>query len=177
MSVRQIERYVRPAVRQQVCGENDSFIKGKGRKEGLHLLGLRTEIRTAAFGRVALPAFYNVVVAIEKIQPVLLIELFEKPKDIAVDIDDILHVSVFPKFIPIPQFNIGKSLSVIVFQSGKIEMLVFEKVIGGVSDASVTVTHQDIAGAVCKRQQRSILKGAVKTRESTHRQPSLRQRL
>lgn len=130
MPVRQIERYVRPAAWQQVCGENNSFIKNKRRKEGLRLLGLRTEIRTAAFGRVALPALYNVMVAIEKIQSVLLIELLKKPEDIAVDINDILHTSVFPKFIPVPQLNIGKTLSVIVFQCGKIQMLVFQKIIG-----------------------------------------------
>lgn len=96
MSVRQIERHMRPALWKQVCGKNHAFIKGEGRKEGLHLLRLRTEIRTAAFGWVALFSLDNVVVAVEQIQTVFQIELFEEPEDIAVDVNDGLHVSVFP---------------------------------------------------------------------------------
>lgn len=125
MPVRQIERHVRPAAGQQVCGEDNAFIKGEGGKEGLHLLRLRTEIRTAAFGRVAFFAFYNVVVAVEQIQTVFLVKLFEKPEDIAVDVNDGLHISVFPEFISISQFNIGKTLSVIMLECSKIQMLVF----------------------------------------------------
>ena len=148
MPVRQVERHAGPAAGQQVCSEYDSLIKGEGGKERLHLLGLGTEISTAAFGRVALLALHDVVIAVDKIQAVLLMKLFEKPEDIVVDINDVFHVSVFPKLIPIPQFNIGKPLSVVMFQRGKIQMLVFQKIIGGISHAPVTVAHQNIAGVV-----------------------------
>lgn len=148
MPVRQVERYTRPAARQQIRGEYDSLIKREGGKEGLHLLGLGTEISTAAFGRIALLPLHDVVIAVDKIQAVFLMKLFEKPEDIVVDINDVFHVSVFPKLIPIPQLNIGKPLSVVMFQRGKIQMLVFQKIIGGISHASVTVAHQNIAGAV-----------------------------
>lgn len=148
MSVRQIERHMRPAVWQQVRGENNSLVKRKRREKGLHLLRLRTEIRTAAFGRVVLFAFYDVVVAVEKIQPILQIELLEQPEDITVDINDIFHASVFPQFISVTQFDIGEASSVIMLERGKIQMLVFEKIIGRSSDASMTIAHQDIAGRV-----------------------------
>lgn len=173
MSVCQIKGYMRPAAGQQVRGENNSLIKGEGGEEGLHLLGLRTEIGTAAFGGVALFPFYDVMVAVEKVQTVFLIELFEKPEYVAVDIDDIFHASVFPKLIPVAQLNIGKALSVIMLQRGKIQVLVFEKIIGGISYASMAVAHEDIARAVCERQDGSVHKGVIKTREGAHSQAPL----
>lgn len=120
MPVRQVEGHTRPAPLKQVCGENDSLVKSEGRKQGLHLLGLRTEKSIAAFGGVAPFPFHNVVIAIEKIQPVFLVELFEEPEDIAVHVNDIFHVSVFPKLIPVTQLDIGKSLTVVMLQRGKI---------------------------------------------------------
>lgn len=177
MPVRQIERYMRPASGKQVCGENNTLIKGEGGEEGLHLLGLRTEIGIAAFGGVALLPFYDVVVAVEKIQPLLLIELFEQPKHIAVHVNDILHISVFPKFIPVTQLDIGKALPIIMFQRGKVQMLVFQKIVGRVSHTSMAVTYQDIAGAVGEGQQGSVLESSVKTRGNAHNHPSLRWRL
>lgn len=109
MSVSQIEGYMGPVARQQVRSEYDAFIKVEIRKESVH----------------SLFSFDNIVVSIEKIQPVFLAKLCEEPEDIAVDIHDIFHVSVFPQFIAIAQFDISISLSVIMFQRGKIQVLVF----------------------------------------------------
>ena len=67
------------------------------------------------------------MVAVEKIQSILLIELFEKPEDIAVHINNIFQASVFPELIPIPQLDIGKALPVIMLQRGKVQMLIFSK--------------------------------------------------
>lgn len=58
--------------------------------------------------------FYNIVVAVDQIQPFLIVELGQKPKNIAVYFKDPVKGSVFPKFIPIAQFNIGKIILVIV---------------------------------------------------------------
>ncbi len=132
MAVGQIERDAGHTVRRRAGGQDDSFMKAERRKKRLQ----------------PLLSFYDIMVAVEQIQAVLLIKLMKEPEHVAVDIHDIFHVSVFPELITVPQFNIGKTLSVIVLQGGEIQMLVFQKVIGGIADAPVTVAHKDIAGAV-----------------------------
>jgi hypothetical protein len=109
MSMGQIEGYMRVVSRQQICGEDNAFIEGKCGKESLHF-----------------PSFLdNVMVAIEQIQPVLLIKLLEKPEYIAVNVHDIFHAAVLPQFVSVSKFDIGKSLTVIMFQCGEIKVLVF----------------------------------------------------
>lgn len=51
-------------------------------------------------------------------------------------------------------------------------MLVFQKIIGGIAHAPVTVAHEDIAGAVGEGEHGRIQKGAVKTRIGAHAQCS-----
>jgi len=132
MPMCQIERHTRPVAGQQVCGKDNTFIKGRDGKERFH----------------SLFSFDNVMVAVEQIQPVFLVELPEKPEDITMNIENVFHTSVFPQFVPVAQFDIGKTLPVIVFQCSEIQVLVLKKVVGGITNASVTVTHQNIAGTV-----------------------------
>jgi len=171
--VRQIEGYMGTVTGQQVCGEDNALMEGEGGKERLHLLGLCTEEGITAFGRVAFFSFDNIMVAVDKIKSLLQVKLFKKPENVAVDVYDIFHAPVFPKLIPVPQFDIGKALSVIMPQRGEIQVLVFQEVIGGIADAPVTVAHEDIPGAVREREKGSICEGAVKTRKGTHGQVSL----
>ena len=60
------------------------------------------------------------------------------------DIDNLAHAPVFPEFIPISQFNIGKTKLVIVFQGSEIQMLVFQKIIIRGTVSSVTITEDDV---------------------------------
>ena len=64
----------------------------------------------------------------------------EQEEDIAVGFDNLLHAAVFPKFIPISQFDVGITCFIIVLQGGKIQVLVFQEIIVGVPYAAVTVT-------------------------------------
>ncbi len=163
MSVRQIKRYAGRMPGLRACSENNALIKSEGGEEGLHLLRLRTEISAAAFGGVAFLPLYNIVVAVDQIQSVFLMKLFEQPEHIAVNVNYIFHASVFPQFISIAQFDIGRTMSIIMLQRGKIQMLVFQKIIGGGADAPVTVAHKNVARAVRKGEHRRIQKGAVET--------------
>ena len=90
-------------------------MKGKLWKQRLWLLCFCTEVSTAFLLAVIFLLFDDIMVAIEHIEAVFLIKQGEHPKYIAVYFNDSFHIPVFPKFISVPQFNIGKASLVIVF--------------------------------------------------------------
>ena len=109
--------------------QNQAFVKGQSRKQFLMTLGVRAEKGTAESLGIAGTFLFHIMVAVKQIKSVLPVKEGEKLEDIAVDFDDLLHVSVFPKFISIPQLDIGKTVSTVIFQGRKIKTLVFEKII------------------------------------------------
>ena len=104
------------------------------------------------------------MISVKKIQPVLPVQLRKDSKDFIMHLDNVLHAAVLPEFVPIPKLNIRKSPFVIIFQRRKIQMLVFQEIIRGGSNPPVAVAHQDIARAVCQRQNRGIPKSMPQPR-------------
>lgn len=104
--------------------QNQAFVEGQSRKQFLMTLGVRAEIGTANSLRIAGSFLFHIMVAVKQIKSVLPVKEGEKLEDIAVDFNDLLHVSVFPKFIPIPQLDIGKTIGTVIFQGRKIKALV-----------------------------------------------------
>lgn len=109
--------------------QNQAFMEGQSRKQFLMTLGVRAEIGIADPLGIAGTFLLHIMIAVKQIKSVLPVKEGEKLEDIAVDFDDLLHLSVFPKFIPIPQFDIGKTIGTIIFQGRKIKALVFKKII------------------------------------------------
>lgn len=109
--------------------QNQAFVEDQTRKQFLMTLGVRAEIGIADSLRIMGAFLLHIVVAVKQIKSVLSVKEGEKLEDIAVDFDNLLHVSVFPQFIPIPQLDISKTIGTIIFQGRKIKALVLEKII------------------------------------------------
>lgn len=112
--------------------------------------------------------FYNIMVAIDHIKSFFVIEKGKFMKYITVNFLDLFHVSVFPKFVPIAQFNISIPLLIIMSQCRKIEILVFQKIIIVGAIPAVAVTEKNIAVAAVKGQGRSIFKRFIQTMVTAH---------
>lgn len=76
--------------------QNQAFVESQSRKQFFMTLGVRAEIGTADSFGIAGTFLFHIVVAVKQIKPVLSIKEGEKPENIAVDFNDLLHVSVFP---------------------------------------------------------------------------------
>jgi hypothetical protein len=61
------------------------------------------------------------------------------------DFNNLAHLSVFPQLIPVAKLYIGESLTVVMIQCSKIQVVVFQKIVVGISAASVAVTDDHIA--------------------------------
>ena len=85
------------------------------------------------------------------------------------DFNNLAHSPVFPEFIPVAQLYIGKSVAVIMIQRGKVQIVVFQKVIVGISAAPVAVTDNNIAVFSGQRQYGGILKGIGQTGIKAHK--------
>lgn len=86
------------------------------------------------------------MVSVNHVKSVLSVKERQKPESAAVNINDLPHIPVFPEFIPISQLNVSKAMLIIVIKSGKIQIFVFQKIIIGISTASMTVTYDYITG-------------------------------
>lgn len=159
----QIEPVVVAAVFQ-----DQPFVKDKVREQFLTTLRIRTEISLKNPAGVAGLFLFHIMVSIEQIESFLSVEKGEEPEYIIVYFNDLAHLSVFPQFIPIPQFYISESICVIVFQRREIQVQVFQKIVIGTAIPPMAVTDQAVAAAVVQREDRGIVKGAVKTGFITH---------
>ncbi len=110
----------------------------------------------------------NVVVAIEQVQPSSLFKPGKHAVDILVDLSDVAQLPVLPQFLPVPQFNIGKSIPVIVLHGRIVQMLVFQKIVGGGAHSPVTVAYQHIPGTSVKGQYQRLGKGTIQTSCDAH---------
>ena len=68
--------------------------------------------------------FFHIVISVEEKESVSAVKPGEQTEYIVVDFDYLTDVSVFPKLIPVPYFNIGVTCIVIVFQGGEIQVIV-----------------------------------------------------
>ena len=89
----------------------------------------------------------DIVIAVEKIQPAPFLKSGKHTVDIVVDLGDIAQLPVFPQFFPVSQLDISETAPLIMFQRRVVEMLVFQKIVGGSTHAPVTVTYENIFGA------------------------------
>lgn len=94
--------------------QNKSGIKSYVRKERQGALTGRTVKRGAFFFRKGGALFYNIMVSIYHIQPVITIESGKELKHFTVDFFNLLHLPILPEFVAVSQFNIGKAVFVIV---------------------------------------------------------------
>ena len=88
------------------------------------------------------PASLNVVVAYDKVEPVLLVEPVQQVKDATMRIPNIAKPSVLPQFVAISNFNVGKTFPEIVGQCVKEQSFVPGKGIGPAVVAPVTVAQK-----------------------------------
>lgn len=87
------------------------------------------------------------MISVNHIKPVLLMKQGEEPEHIVMNFNDLAHSPVFPQLIPVSQLNIGKTLLIVMVQSRKIKVLVFEKVVVGIAPAAVAVADDSVAAA------------------------------
>ena len=60
-------------------------------------------------------SFDHIMVSIEQIKPVLPVQPHENIKDVVMDLDDRFHAAVFPEFVAVAKFNVGKpSLTIVL---------------------------------------------------------------
>ena len=100
----------------------DAGIKGYIRDRNLLFL-IKSMIQDAAaasamFFRIPAVLFYHIVIAVEHIKAMLFMKTGKEKKYVAVGFHDLFHTAVFPQFIPIAQFDIGISQSIIMLQCG-----------------------------------------------------------
>lgn len=86
------------------------------------------------------------MVTVYHVKPVILIKAVHEPENMAVGSDNRVDASVFPKFITIAKFDIGKTILVVIFQGALKNRAVRKKIIGSVSLAPMTVAHNYDAG-------------------------------
>ena len=101
-------------------------------------------ITAAASGGVAIIFFYQIMVAVQQIETALPVKKRKQLEYSAVSLYNLCHISIFPQFIPIPQFNIGISGFQIIFQGSSIQRLIFQKIIIGAAGTAVAVAEEDI---------------------------------
>ena len=111
---------------------------------------------------------FHIVIAIEQEKAVFLIKPGHKPENVVVDVDNLIHIPVFPQFIPIPQFDIGKALVVVMLQGSEIEVLIFQEVIAPTAISTMAVTDKDITAVGSKGENRGFLKGFLQAGIITH---------
>lgn len=138
--------------------ENKSLVESKSRKEGLVALGIRREKGIADLVGITRSLFLHVVIPIQQIEPSLPVKQGEEPEHIVVDLDDLAHAPVLPQFVPVPQFDIGVALGVIMLQGRKIQVLIFQKIVAPGAVAPMTVADEHIAAAGAQRQYGGLLK-------------------
>ena len=105
--------------------ENQSGIKSDAGKKSLLTATGTAIIRGAFFPRKGGMFFYHIVVSVNHVKTIFFVKPGQKPEYVAVYFLNLFHAPVLPELIPIPQFNVGKAPPVVIFQCGKIEMLVF----------------------------------------------------
>ncbi len=149
--------------------QNKTLIKSKIGEQRFVALCVRTEVRRTH--SVAVTAFFlfHIMVPVNQIQPSGVIKQGQEPEHVVVDFDNLAHFPVFPELIPVSQLDIGKTAIIIVFQGGKIKILVFQKIIVGISAASVAVADKDIAAAHVQGQYGRIMESAGKTGIIAHK--------
>ena len=88
---------------------------------------------------------FHIMIAVYHIESALSAVQGKEPEHVAVYFDDLAHFPVFPELIPVSQLNIGKSPLIVVRKGRKIKVLIFQKVVVGISPAPVTVADDGIA--------------------------------
>lgn len=83
----------------------------------------------AVFDGIVSVFFYHVMVAVEHIETSAFVETGEQGKDILMGFYDLFHAAVFPQFVSVPKLDIGISKDKVMLQGGKIEILVFHKIV------------------------------------------------
>lgn len=148
--------------------QDDALVEGQRREKGLFTLAFRTEIGTADPVRVAGFLFLQIMISIDKIESVLPVEKRQQPEYVVVDFDNPAHLAVFPQFIAVSQFDVSIPLRIIMLQSGKIQVLVFEEVIVGAAVSPMAVADDTETAAGRQREDRGIMKGFVETGFAAH---------
>jgi hypothetical protein len=125
--------------------QNQALIKRKILKERPDALllttkaGIKEQIAKAGF------FLFHIMIAVYHIESALSAVQGKEPEHVAVYFDDLAHFPVFPELIPVSQLNIGKSPLIVVRKGRKIKVLIFQKVVVGISPAPVTVADDGIA--------------------------------
>lgn len=117
----------------------------------MRIISATAGISTAVLDRITAVFFGHIMVAVQHVQTSLAMEAGEKGKDVAMCLNNLTHAAVFPKFVPVAKFNISITKPEVMLQGGKIEILVFEKIVIGGSDAPVTVAEKNIFCVLIQR--------------------------
>ncbi len=137
-----------------------------GQVQGLLRRGLGVEYHGLQESRV-LPAD-NVVVAVEQVQPPFFLEPGEHAVDVLMNLRDVAQLPVLPQLLPVPQLDIRKTVSVVMFHGRIVQMLVLQEIVRGGAHAPVTVADEHIPGALAERQHQGLGKGPVQAAGGAH---------
>lgn len=105
---------------------------------------------------------YEVMVAVQKPEPLLFVVEGQEPERIVMDRLYLFHRPVLPQFITVSKLNIRKLPVIIISERRKVQILVLQKIIIRRSCPPVAVAEQYISGIRAKGQDRGIRKCSVK---------------
>jgi hypothetical protein len=86
----------------------------------------------------------SVMVPPYEIKPTGSVKLAHLPENMAMCLSDVFKRSIFPKFVPIPDFNVSETVIEVEIQRMKKEILILGKVVGPTVVSTMTITEEDI---------------------------------
>ena len=89
-------------------------------------------------------AFYDIMVSINGICPPSGVIAGNGFKALQMHFFYFTNRAILPQFVSIAQFQVGETIAVIVIQGRQIQILIFQKIVVGVANASVAVAEQNI---------------------------------
>lgn len=148
--------------------ENNSGIELDIWKKRLPALAGRAVIRRVLFLCKAGIFLYHVMISIDHVKAVFFIKPGELSEYVAVYLFDLLHISVFPEFVSVTQFDIRITTAIVVSECGEIKMLVFQKIVIVCAVSPVAVAKEDIFVAGVEWQHRSVFKRFIQASLTAH---------
>lgn len=152
-----------------VVSQNQAGMKADSREKFLYRAVAAGIGVTMTGGKVSI-TFHHIVITVKHKKPVITIKAGEHPETVVMSEFNWLYRVVFPKFVPVTEFNIGESVIIIILQCGKIKMLVFEKIIAGCPDSPVAVAEEDVAALGSQWENGYIFESLIKPMERTYEQ-------
>jgi hypothetical protein len=154
-----------PSIVQQISlmamGEKDLLIRRHMMKDQAFVdfdsikQGFRNCLRTGfslSFFIVMVKIFFNVsgvlplsvMVPPYEIKPMGSVKLAHLPKNMAMCLSDVFKGPIFPKFVPVPDFDVSEAMIEVEIQGMEEDILILGKVVGPTVVSTMTITEENI---------------------------------